>query len=74
VHLVVPRGRYADMKAAAVLDEPIRAPLAAGQQVGMLAITLDGQTYAEVPLRALAAVPQGSVFSRLYDEVLLWLE
>ena len=74
VHLVVPRGRYADMKATAVLDEPIRAPLEAGQRIGTLALALDGQTYAEVPLRALQAVPAGSLFSRLYDAVLLWFE
>jgi len=74
VQLVVPRGRYADLKAMAVLDEPIKAPLSRGQQVGTISVTLEGESFGEIPLRALADVPEGSIFSRLYDEVMILFE
>ncbi|MCB1749951.1 MAG: D-alanyl-D-alanine carboxypeptidase [Gammaproteobacteria bacterium] len=74
VNLVVPRGRYEDMKATARIDEPLKAPLAQGQPVGAIVLTLDDKTIEEVPLQALDAVDEGSLFSRLYDEFMLLFE
>ncbi|MEX2481462.1 MAG: D-alanyl-D-alanine carboxypeptidase family protein [Gammaproteobacteria bacterium] len=73
-HLIIPRGRYADMKAVAKLDEPIRAPLAKGQTVGTVEVSLEGESFGEIPLRALEAVPEGSMFSRLIDSVMILFE
>jgi len=73
-HLVVPRGRYADLKATAVLDEPIKAPLRQGQVVGTINVSLEGESFGEIPLRALEDVPEGSIFSRLYDAVMILFE
>jgi len=74
VSLVVPRGRYADLKATAVLDEPIKAPLSKGQGVGTISVTLEGESLGEIALRALEDVPEGSIVSRLYDAVMILFE
>src|SRR5690606_38894683 len=60
VSLVVPRGRYADLKATAVLDEPSKAPLSRGQQIGTISVTRDDEALDAIPLRALEDVPEGS--------------
>ena len=42
--------------------------------VGAIVLTLDDKTIEEVPLQALDAVDEGSLFSRLYDEFMLLFE
>ena len=74
VWVTLPRGRYKDVKAVAKLDEPIMAPVAAGQLLGKMVLNLDDRAITELPLAALAAVPEGSLFSRLYDDVRLMLK
>ena len=74
VTLTIPRGRYDDLSAKATLAEPLRAPVAKGQRVGSMAIQLEGETLAEIELVALRDVAEGSMFSRLYDELMLLLE
>lgn len=74
VYVTLPRGRYDELKAVAELDEPILAPLEPGQVLGTLRISLDDESIADVPLTALSAVPAGSFFERVYDDVLLLFE
>jgi len=74
VALTIPRGRYDDLSAEATLAEPLRAPVGKGQRVGSMAIRLEGETLAEIELVALRDVAEGSLFSRLYDELMLLLE
>jgi D-alanyl-D-alanine carboxypeptidase (penicillin-binding protein 5/6) len=74
VSLVVPRGRYDEMKAVARIDEPLQAPLVVGQPLGAIVISLDDKPLEEIPLQALDAVDEGSLFSRLYDEFMLLFE
>ena len=71
VFATLPRGRFKEVKATAKLDEPIKAPIAAGQVLGKMVLSLDHQDLTEIPLAALAAVPEGGLFSRLYDDVRL---
>ncbi len=74
VWVTLPRGRSKDVKPVAKLDEPIMAPVAAGQVLGKMVLNLDDREITELPLAALAAVPEGSLFSRLYDHVRLMLK
>ena len=74
VWVTLPRGRFKDVKAVAKLDEPVMAPVAAGQLLGKMVLNLDDRAITELPLAALAEVPQGSLFSRLYDDVRLMLK
>ena len=74
VWVTLPRGRFKDVKAVAKLDEPVMAPVAAGQLLGKMVLNLDDRAITELPLAALVEVPQGSLFSRLYDDVRLMLK
>ncbi|MEQ8660233.1 MAG: D-alanyl-D-alanine carboxypeptidase family protein [Gammaproteobacteria bacterium] len=74
VTLTIPRGRYDDLVARATMIEPLRAPLATGQRVGTMSIVLENETVAEIELTALRDIAEGSIFSRLYDELMLLFE
>ena len=74
VWATLPRGRFKDVKAVAKLDEPIMAPLKAGQVLGKMVLKLDDHEITELPLAALTEVAEGSLFSRLYDDVRLMLQ
>lgn len=75
VYALVPRGQGGSVQTAARLDhEPLIAPLAAGEKLGSLTVTDDtGTVLASAPLVALAAVPQGGLWTRMVDGIALWL-
>ena len=74
VYATVARGQAATLRSSARLSsEPLFAPLAAGQAVGELTVTdAGGEVIARVPLVTLAAVPQGSLWTRMIDSIALW--
>lgn len=69
--LTIPRGKLAQLKATVQTRQPILAPVAAGQQLGVLKLTLAGAPYAEYPLVALDRVPLANVLSRGWDSLRL---
>ena len=71
--LTLPRGKRDKLDAVVTVDEQLLAPLQAGDRVGSVALVLDGDTVYEAPLAALAEVPPGGFFSRLWDTVLMWI-
>jgi D-alanyl-D-alanine carboxypeptidase (penicillin-binding protein 5/6) len=75
VYALVPRGQAGAVETAARLDhEPLIAPLAAGEKLGSLTVSDGaGTVLASAPLVALAAVPQGGMWTRMVDGVALWL-
>jgi D-alanyl-D-alanine carboxypeptidase (penicillin-binding protein 5/6) len=54
--------------------EPLVAPVARGQNVGVVKISLDGGQVAAFPLIALDEVPQANLFVRAWDTVRLWFK
>lgn len=70
--VTTPRGQYARLKASMDLPKSLVAPIAKGQRLGTVKVTLDGKPVAQAPLVALAAVEQGGFFRRLWDALLLW--
>lgn len=72
--VTVPRERYGDIKAE--MDVPVQlvAPIEAGQAIGRLRLSLDGNPVAEQPLVALEAVPEGGFFRRMVDGFWMWWE
>ena len=68
------RGRYEDLAPSMDLPRTLVAPIAKGQQVGKVKVTLDGEVVAERPLVALQAVEEGGFFKRLWHELLMWWE
>ena len=73
-YVSLPKGQYARLKASLVSKQPLLAPLAAGQQVGTIRLTLDDKPYAEYPLVAMEAVARANFFKRGWDSVKLWFK
>jgi D-alanyl-D-alanine carboxypeptidase (penicillin-binding protein 5/6) len=69
--VTLPKGRKAQLKATVETRQPVLAPVAAGQPLGELKLTLNGQPYARFPLVALESVPLANVFSRGWDSIQL---
>jgi len=70
--VTVPRGRYDDVRAEMDVPSQLVAPIAQGQAIGTLRLSLDGETLAERDLVALADVAQGGFFKRLTDDFWMW--
>src|SRR5687767_12328168 len=71
--VTVPRGEADKLKAELVSQQPLIAPLAKGQRVGVLRVTHDGKPYGEYPLVALEPVALAGFFGRAWDTLRLWL-
>lgn len=69
VVLTLPRNRRQDLSADFELNRTLEAPLAVGEEVGTVYLSLDGEDIAQVPLVTLSDAPQGSWFKRLTDSV-----
>ena len=69
-----PRGKYNQLKASMEIPKTLVAPIAKGQKIGTVKVSLDGKVIAQRPLVALNAVEQGGFFKRLWDEFWLWWE
>jgi len=73
VAVTVVRGGAAKLRVATNLNEPLVAPLQAGQQVGELRVQ-DGDTVIRrVPLVASKDLPAGGVWARVRDTVAMWM-
>lgn len=69
VSVNVPRGSTAQLRATIHYDGPLRAPLAAGEQVGMLEITAPGMAPANIPLFTKDAVEKAGPLDRIVNAV-----
>lgn len=73
-YVVLPRGQAQALKAAFVLEKELEAPIKKGDVVGTLSYNLDGKEVAKTPLVALADVNQGSLFSRIWDYIVMFFK
>jgi serine-type D-Ala-D-Ala carboxypeptidase (penicillin-binding protein 5/6) len=72
--VTVPKGEAEKLKAELISEQPLVAPLAKGQRVGVLRVTHDGKPFGEYPLIALEPVAQAGFFGRTWDTLRLWLK
>ena len=70
----VPRGRYDDLKPTMDVPKTLVAPIAAGQAIGTVKVTLDGKVVAESPLVAITAIEEAGFFKRLWAAFWMWWE
>jgi D-alanyl-D-alanine carboxypeptidase (penicillin-binding protein 5/6) len=68
----LPRGKYDQLKPSMDVPETLEAPIAKGQTIGKVRVSLDGKVVAERPLVALEAVEEAGFFKRLWHEFLMW--
>jgi serine-type D-Ala-D-Ala carboxypeptidase (penicillin-binding protein 5/6) len=70
----LPKGQAEKLKATLESQQPLVAPVEAGQRVGTMKITLEGKPLAEVPVVALGKVELGNIFARGWDAMRLFFK
>jgi len=73
VVLTLPRGKKKNLDTSIQVNETLSAPVALGDKLGKVVMSLDGEVLYESPLVALEAVESGSFFARLWDWVLMFI-
>ena len=71
LYVSLPKGQADNVKASLESRQPLLAPVAAGQPIGVMKLTLDGKPYAELPVVALENVALAGVFGRGWDSIRL---
>ena len=72
-YLTVGKGAASKVQQNITLQPKLIAPIKAGQIVGSVKLSLEGKPIGELPLKALASVPEAGFFGRLVDSAKLWL-
>jgi D-alanyl-D-alanine carboxypeptidase (penicillin-binding protein 5/6) len=74
LYITVPRGSYDSLESVRNMPAIIEAPVAAGQPLGEIKVSLNDEVLLQEQLRALADNPSGSLWQRAVDTVMLWIE
>lgn len=70
--VTIPRGQEDNLEANLDLQSVIKAPIARGQKLGNVLVSLGGEEVKSVPLVALDDIPEGGFFKKIWDEILLF--
>jgi D-alanyl-D-alanine carboxypeptidase (penicillin-binding protein 5/6) len=73
VFITLPADTYDQLDARIRLSEPLEAPIAAGDPVGRLSVSRNGEVVRERDVIALEAVPEAGLLGRTIDTVRQWL-
>ena len=65
--VTIPRGEQDNLVTEIVMDEELKAPIALGQPLGRIKVSLGDMVYYEGPVVAMQAVEKGGFFKRLMD-------
>ncbi len=74
LYVTIPRRLYKDLKAVITVDKKITAPIAEGNKLGSVKVTLNNDLVEEKDLVALQSVEQGNIFQRLSESAMMMLE
>ena len=74
LYITVPRGAYDSLESVHNMPAVIEAPVATGQPLGEIKVSLNDEILLQEQLRALSDNPSGSLWQRAVDSVMLWFE
>ena len=74
LYITIPRRQYKKLQARMDIKNQIIAPVAKGQPMGTVTVSLHDRPLAEVPLVALEQIDSGTLWQNAKDSALLWLE
>jgi D-alanyl-D-alanine carboxypeptidase (penicillin-binding protein 5/6) len=74
LYITVQRGAYDSLESVLSIPAVLEAPVAQGQPLAELKVSLNGTELLSEPLRALADNPSGSIWQRTRDSVSLLFE
>lgn len=69
--IAVPAGSVANIETQFDIPQPLSAPIAVGQQVGLMKVSLNGKLLREIPVTALEEIKEASFFVRIWDSLVL---
>lgn len=75
INVVLPKGYAGKVQhnfVAATGEEKLVAPIAKGQILGKIAVTIDNKLWKEIPITADEEIAAGSWLKRLVDTILMW--
>ena len=72
VTLTYPRGEKKNLAAEITVNNEIKAPITAGQILGSLEVSLNGESMISVPLVAEKDIAEAGLLSRIFDWILLF--
>ena len=70
--LAIPAGQKDKIKTEIIAEPRLMAPIAKGQMVGTLRVTLEGANLGDFPIVALEEIGLAGFFGRLIDTIRLW--
>ena len=73
VTLTLPRGAQKNLSANILVDEQIKAPISAGQELGRLQVSLNDELLIDTALVAETAVAESGLFARFVDWIVLFI-
>lgn len=74
LYVTIPRGSFDEVESVLNIPAILMAPVAQGQPLAELQVSLNGNSLIKEPLRALDPNPSGSFWQRTRDGVQLWFE
>lgn len=72
LYITIPRGTFDEVETVLNMPAVLMAPVANGQPLAELQVSLNGDSLVEEPLRALEDNPNGSLWQRTRDGIKLW--
>ncbi|WP_041382496.1 D-alanyl-D-alanine carboxypeptidase family protein [Spiribacter curvatus] len=73
IYITLPTDTYDQLDARITLNDPLQAPVAEGDSVGRLSVSLNGEVVRERSIIALEGVPEAGFVGRTIDSVRLWI-
>ncbi len=74
LYVTIPRGSFDDVESVLNMPTTLVGPVAQGQPLAELQVSLNGDELLNTPLRALEENPDGSFWQRTRDGVKLWFD
>ncbi len=74
LYITIPRGSYSSLEMIQTVPAIVTAPVAQGQPIARITVSLNGDQLVDEPLRALDDNPTGSFWQRTRDGISLWFE
>ncbi|MCL1478088.1 D-alanyl-D-alanine carboxypeptidase [Marinobacter sp. M3C] len=72
VYVTISRGARNQLESVIDLDSVVRAPVSAGDELGRIKVSYQGEVLVDQPVLALVDVPDGGFFKRIWDTVKLF--
>ncbi len=74
IYITIPRGRYKELEAAMDIDSEISAPIALGQELGMVTVKLDDELIVNESVVATQSINDGGLLVKALDSIKLMFQ